>query len=87
MMDGPDISIPAAMIGDPARSNMLLALMSELSLTAAELAREAGVTPSTASGHLSKLEDAGLWSDACWTLLEKRSVCPRGRWGTRKWDT
>lgn len=60
MTDGPDISIVAAMIGDPARSNMLLALMSGLSLTAAELAREAGVTPSTASGHLAKLKDAGL---------------------------
>lgn len=60
MKEGPDISIAAAMMGDPARANMLLALMSGLSLTAAELAREAGVTPSTASGHLAKLKDAGL---------------------------
>ncbi len=60
MKEGPDISIAAAMMGDPARANMLLALMSGLSLTAAELAREAGVTPSTASGHLAKLEATGL---------------------------
>ncbi len=60
MKDGPDISITAAMMGDPARANMLLALMSGLSLTAAELAREAGVTASTASGHLAKLEATGL---------------------------
>ena len=30
------------------------------SLTAGELAREAGVTPQTASSHLAKLEDGGL---------------------------
>ena len=60
MVDGPDISITAAMMGDPARANMLQALMSGLSLTATELANEAGVTRSTTSGHLAKLEDAGL---------------------------
>ncbi|HEY6335168.1 MAG TPA: helix-turn-helix domain-containing protein [Alphaproteobacteria bacterium] len=60
MKDGPDISLIAAMIGDPARANILMALMSGLSLTAAELAREAAVTPSTVSGHLSKLEASGL---------------------------
>src|SRR5215469_7077661 len=60
MKDGPDISTVAAMIGDPARSNMLMALMSGLSLTAAELAREAGVTPSTASTHLARLQAGGL---------------------------
>jgi DNA-binding transcriptional ArsR family regulator len=60
MKDGPDISITAAMMGDPARANMLMALMSGLSLTATELAREAGVGLSTASGHLAKLESCGL---------------------------
>jgi DNA-binding transcriptional ArsR family regulator len=60
MKDGPDISKTAAMMGDPARANMLMALMSGMSLTANELAREAGVTPSTASGHLSQLEASGL---------------------------
>ena len=60
MRDGPDISITATMMGDPARANMVMALMSDLPLTASELAREAGVTPATASGHLAKLEDCGL---------------------------
>jgi DNA-binding transcriptional ArsR family regulator len=60
MKDGPDISKTAAMMGDPARANMLMALMSGMSLTANELAREAGVTPSTTSGHLSQLEASGL---------------------------
>jgi DNA-binding transcriptional ArsR family regulator len=60
MKDGPDISRTASMMGDPARANMIMALMSGLSLTASELAREAGVTPATASGHLAKLEACGL---------------------------
>jgi DNA-binding transcriptional ArsR family regulator len=62
MKDGPDISRTAAMMGDPARANMLMALMSGVSLTSAELAREAGVTASTASGHLSQLEASRLVS-------------------------
>ena len=60
MKDGPDIAQTAALMGDPARANMLMALMSGLALTGVELAREAGVTPSTASGHLSKLKASGL---------------------------
>lgn len=57
---GPDIARVAALLGDPARANMLSALMSGQALTAGELAREAGVTAQTASTHLSKLEDGGL---------------------------
>lgn len=60
MKEGPDVSIVAASVGEPARANMLMALMSGMALTATELAREAGVTPATASSHLSKLEAAGL---------------------------
>lgn len=60
MKDGPDISITAALIGDPARSNMVMALMSGHPLTMGELAIEAGVTLSTASVHLSKLEASGI---------------------------
>lgn len=60
MKDGPDISITAALIGDPARANMVMALMSGHSLTMGELAAEAGVTLSTASVHLAKLETAGI---------------------------
>ncbi|MEM9795304.1 MAG: helix-turn-helix transcriptional regulator [Pseudomonadota bacterium] len=60
MRDGPDIAAIAALIGDPARAAMLSALMDGRALTASELALEAGVTPQTASGHLSKLEAGGL---------------------------
>ncbi|MEL6999533.1 MAG: helix-turn-helix transcriptional regulator [Pseudomonadota bacterium] len=60
MKDGPDIARIASLIGDPARANMLSALMGGKALTATELASEAGVTAATASGHLSKLGDGGL---------------------------
>ncbi|MGU9978527.1 ArsR/SmtB family transcription factor [Phreatobacter sp. HK31-P] len=60
MREGPSIADIAALIGDPARANMLAALMSGRALTAGELAREAGVTAQTASGHLARLREAGL---------------------------
>jgi DNA-binding transcriptional ArsR family regulator len=50
----------AALVGDPARTNMLSALMDGRALTATELAHAAGVTPQTASAHLARLTDAGL---------------------------
>jgi DNA-binding transcriptional ArsR family regulator len=60
MREGPDISHIAALIGDPARANMLTALMSGKALTVSELAEEAGVTIQTASSHLSRMEEGGL---------------------------
>ena len=60
MKEGPDISRIAAMIGDPARANMLAALLGGQALTAGELAVEAGVMPSTASDHLRQLAESGL---------------------------
>jgi DNA-binding transcriptional ArsR family regulator len=60
MKAGPDIALIASLVGDPARANILTALMSGSALTASELAREAGVTPQTASSHLGKLQDGGL---------------------------
>ncbi len=60
MKDGPDIARIANLVGDPARANMLTALMAGAALTASELALEAGVTLQTASSHLSKLMDGGL---------------------------
>jgi DNA-binding transcriptional ArsR family regulator len=60
MREGPDISIVAALIGNPACANMLTALLSGPALTATELAQEAGLTLSTVSGHLARLEEAGL---------------------------
>jgi DNA-binding transcriptional ArsR family regulator len=60
MKHGPSIAPVAALVGDPARANMLTALVGGSALTASELAGEAGVTPQTASSHLAKLEIAGL---------------------------
>src|SRR5258706_2569716 len=60
MKAGPDIAMVAALVGDPARSNMLTALMTGRALTATELAHQAGITPQTASSHLAKLEAGGL---------------------------
>ena len=52
----------ASLVGEPARANMLMALMDGRALTAAELAHAASVTPQTASGHLARLAGAGLVS-------------------------
>jgi DNA-binding transcriptional ArsR family regulator len=60
MKVGPDIATIAALLGDPARANMLTGLCAGQALTAGELAREAGVTAQTASSHLSKLSAANL---------------------------
>lgn len=62
MKDGPDLSRIGNLVGDPARANMLTALMDGGSLTASELALEAGVTAQTASSHLGKLMEGGLLS-------------------------
>ena len=60
MRNGPDISQIGALIGDPARANILAALMDGRALTATELSEIAGVTAQTASTHLAKLEAGGL---------------------------
>jgi DNA-binding transcriptional ArsR family regulator len=52
----------AALSGDPARAAMLQALMDGRALTASELARVAGITPQTASGHLNRMTATGLLS-------------------------
>jgi DNA-binding transcriptional ArsR family regulator len=62
MREGPDIARLGMLIGDPARANMLTALMGGQALTASELAQAAGVSLPTASSHLAKLEDGGLLS-------------------------
>ena len=49
-----------ASLGDPARANILVALMDGRALTAKELAACAGVTPQTTSTHLSRLVGSGL---------------------------
>src|SRR5947209_8032370 len=60
MKAGPSIAPVAALAGDPARANMLAALLGGKALTASELANEAGVTAQTASSHLAKLKAGGL---------------------------
>lgn len=60
MADGPRIARVAALIGDPARAEILTALLGGRALTATELAGAAGVAKQTASGHLAKLLEARL---------------------------
>jgi len=50
-----EISDVAALLGDPARAKMMVALLGGKALTATEMALEADITPQTASGHLAKL--------------------------------
>lgn len=64
MKDGPDIARIGALMGDPARANILSALLSGKALTATELAAEAGITGQTASSHLKKLMEGGLLTQA-----------------------
>jgi DNA-binding transcriptional ArsR family regulator len=56
----PHVAMIASLIGDPARANILKALMDGRARTAKELAQIAGVSPQTTSGHLAKLADGGL---------------------------
>src|SRR4051794_38641989 len=50
----------AALVGDTTRATILSALMGGQALTASELAARAGISKSTAGGHLSKLVGARL---------------------------
>ncbi|WP_067968106.1 ArsR/SmtB family transcription factor [Nocardiopsis trehalosi] len=50
----------AALLADRTRAAMCLALLDGRAWTAGELARSAGVAPSTASEHLARLVDAGV---------------------------
>ena len=60
MRDGPHIARVAALIGEPARAEILTVLLADRALTATELAHLAGVTAATASAHLGKLLAARL---------------------------
>lgn len=55
-----DLASVAALVGEPARAAMLVALMDGRAHTATELALHAGVTASTASSHLARLAAGGL---------------------------
>src|SRR5260221_5178042 len=54
------LSEVAALMGDRARAAMLSLLMDGRAHTASDLAMSGGVTAQTASGHLSRMADAGL---------------------------
>ncbi len=55
-----DIAAVAALLADPARCKVLLALDDGRALPASVLADEAGISRPTASSHLNKLTSAGL---------------------------
>jgi DNA-binding transcriptional ArsR family regulator len=59
-ISGNSLAEVAALIGDPARANILQALADGRALTAGELAWHAGVSAQTTSGHLAKLAAARL---------------------------
>jgi DNA-binding transcriptional ArsR family regulator len=55
-----DIASFGEIVSDPSRVAMLLLLMDGQARSASELARVAGVAPSTASSHLGRLRSAGF---------------------------
>jgi DNA-binding transcriptional ArsR family regulator len=55
-----NLAAVGALLAEPARAKVLLALVDGRSLAASVLAAEAGVAASTASHHLARLTDAGL---------------------------
>ncbi len=57
-----DIATVAALMGEPARAAVLVALADGRALAASTLAAEAGVAPSTLSGHLARLVEGALVS-------------------------
>lgn len=60
-MDGDaDVARAAALLAEPARAKVLIALADGRALPASLLATEAGVSPQTVSAHLHKLLDGGL---------------------------
>lgn len=60
-MDGDaDIAVVAALMGEPARAAVLMALLDGRALAASTLAAEAEVAPSTLSEHLARLVGGGL---------------------------
>jgi len=60
MSETTDLAEIAALVGDPARANILAALLDGRALTASELAFFAHVSPQTTSGHLAKLAEGKL---------------------------
>lgn len=59
-----NIATPAALIGDPVRAAILLALLDDRVMPATALAWQVGVSSQTASNHLTRLVAGGLLSVA-----------------------
>jgi DNA-binding transcriptional ArsR family regulator len=55
-----NVATPAALIADPARAAMLMALFDGRAQPASTLAYIAGISPQAASNHLAKLLDGGM---------------------------
>jgi hypothetical protein len=78
MKDGPNIAIVAALIGDPARSNMLCALVDGRALTASELAIK--LASQQTQVHLT------VWSETLGTRNQGRHhYLPRGHRTHMRW--
>jgi DNA-binding transcriptional ArsR family regulator len=55
-----DVAAAAALLSEPTRAALVLAVMDEEPLPASDLAARAGIAPSTASEHLRRLVDGGF---------------------------
>ena len=55
-----DVAAAAALLAEPARAELVLAVVADGRLSASELAARAGIARSTASGHLRRLVDGGF---------------------------
>jgi DNA-binding transcriptional ArsR family regulator len=55
-----NIAVPAALIADPARASILMALLDGRAHPAGALAYAANLSPQAASNHLAKLRDGGM---------------------------
>ena len=60
MRSEPDLAAAATLLAEPARSELVLAALADGPLGASELAARAGVSRSTASGHLRRLVEGGF---------------------------
>ena len=61
--DGPHLAALAALLADPTRATMCLALLDGRAWTLGELARHARVSAPTASEHLNRLVEGGLLTE------------------------
>ena len=60
MHSEPDLAAAATLLAEPARAELVLAALADGPLSASELAARAGVSRSTASGHLGRLVEGGF---------------------------